>query len=113
MPPGPRAASAHHHVYVIELAPEVWTHRRFRAANPHRDPRKPGRYVGLTGLDPERRLAKHRSGVKDNAYVRRYGVRLRPDLYADLNPLPYREAQRMERVLARELRHDGYAVWQR
>ena len=45
--------------------------------------------------------------------MRRYGVRLRPDLYAELNPLPYKEAQRMERVLARELRNDGYAVWQK
>jgi len=45
--------------------------------------------------------------------VRRYGVRLRPDLYAGLNPLSYAEAQRMEQVLARELRHDGYAVWQK
>ena len=53
------------------------------------------------------------SSPKDNHYVRRYGVRLRPDLYAGLNPLPYAEAQRMEQVLARELRHDGYAVWQK
>ena len=39
--------------------------------------------------------------------------RLRPDLYAGLNPPPYGEAQRMEKVLARQLRNDGYAVWQR
>lgn len=45
--------------------------------------------------------------------MRRYGVRLRPDLYEGLNPLSYAEAQRMEKVLARELRVDGYAVWQK
>jgi len=38
---------------------------------------------------------------------------LRPDLYAGLNPLPYTAAQRMERVLAKQLRADGYAVWQK
>jgi len=35
------------------------------------------------------------------------------DLHTGLNPLPYAEAQRMEQVLARELRNDGYAVWQK
>src|SRR5437016_2247839 len=84
-----------------------------RAANPSHDPQKPPLYVGMTGLDPETRFERHKYGVKDNHYVRRYGVGLRPDLYAELNPLPYAEAQRMEWVLARELRSDGYAVWQK
>lgn len=88
-------------------------HPKFRAANPHHDPEKPALYVGMTGLTPEIRFERHKYGIKDNAYVRRYGVRLRPDLYAELNPLPYKEAQRMEQVLARELRNDGYAVWQK
>jgi len=43
-----------------------------------------------------------------------YVIELDPAvLYAELNPLPYVEAQRMEWVLARELRSDGYAVWQK
>src|SRR2546425_4604244 len=88
-------------------------HARSRAANPDYDPRKPPLYVGMTGLDPATRFERHKYGVKDNRYVRRYGLRLRPDLYAGLNPLPYAEAQRMEWVLARELRIDGYAVWQK
>ena len=108
MPQKPR-----HHVYVIELDRAVLAHHRFRAANPHHDPRKPRLYVGMTGLDPAIRFERHKYGVKDSGYVRRYGVRLRPDLYAELNPLSYAEAQRMERVLARELRNDGYAVWQK
>jgi len=98
---------------VIELDPAVLTHAKFRAANPDRDSRKPLLYVGMTGLDPEIRFERHKYGVRDNRYVRRYGVRLRPDLYAGLNPLPYAEAQRMEWVLALELRSDGYAVWQK
>jgi len=91
---------ARHHVYVIELDVAVLEHAKFRAANPSHDPRKPPLYVGMTGLDPETRFERHKYGVKDN-------------LYAELNPLPYAEAQRMEWVLARELRSDGYAVWQK
>jgi hypothetical protein len=97
---------------VIELSRKVLKHTKFRRANPQHDVRKPCLYVGMTGLDPATRFERHRYGVKDNPYVRRYGVRLRPDLYADLNPLPYAQAQHMERVLARQLRADGYAVWQ-
>lgn len=104
---------ARHNVYVIELDRAVLRHAKYRAANPHHDAHKPPLYVGMTGLDPAIRFDRHRYGVKDNSYVRRYGVRLRPDLYAELNPLSYKEAQRMERVLARELRNDGYAVWQK
>ena len=108
-----RRPVARHHVYVIELAPAVLKHAKFRTENPHHDSRKPALYVGMTGLDPATRFERHKYGVKDNSYVRRYGVRLRPDLYAGLSPLPYAETQRMEEVLARELRNDGYAVWQR
>jgi len=104
---------ARHHVYVIELDRAVLDHAKFRAVNPGHDPRKPPLYVGMTGLDPATRFERHKYGVKDNRYVRQYGLRLRPDLYAELNPLPYAEAQRMEWVLARELRSDGYAVWQK
>jgi hypothetical protein len=110
--PARRRSPARHHVYVIELSREVLKHPKFRRANPHHDPAKPCLYVGMTGLDPETRFDRHRYGVKDNPYVHRYGLRLRPDLYAGLNPLPYVTAQRMERVLAGELRADGYAVWQ-
>jgi hypothetical protein len=109
----PRRKPARHHVYVIELDRAVLKHARFRAANPDHQSAKPPLYVGMTGLDPTIRFERHKAGVKDNGYVRRYGIRLRPDLYAGLNPLPYAEAQHMERVLARELRNDGYAVWQK
>ena len=108
-----RPAPARHHVYVIELSRDVLRQAKFRHANPHHDPVKPCLYVGMTGLDPATRFERHRYGVKDNPYARRYGVRLRPDLYADLNPLTYAAAQRMERVLANQLRADGYAVWQK
>ena len=39
-------------------------------------------YVGMTGLTPEERLANHQAGIKDASLVKRYGVRLLPELYA-------------------------------
>ncbi len=108
-----RRKKARHHVYVIELKSAVLKHYKFRTANPDRDGEKCCLYVGMTGLNPQIRFERHKAGVKDNVFVRKYGFRLRPDLYAELNPLSYREAQHMEKVLARQLRNDGFAVWQK
>ena len=102
----------HHNVYVIELAREVLEEARFRRANPGYDPAKPCVYVGMTGLTPEERFAKHKQGIKANRFVMRYGVRLLPELYAYANPMPYEAARDMEVELAIGLREEGYAVWQ-
>jgi hypothetical protein len=42
--------------------------------------------------------------------VRKYGVRLMPELYAHLNPMPFEAAAEMEKDLAGDLRHEGYTV---
>lgn len=102
----------HHNVYVIELARKVLEEARFRRANPGYDPAKPCVYVGMTGLTPEERFAKHKQGVKANRFVTRYGVRLLPELYAYANPMPYEAARDMEVELAIGLREEGYGVWQ-
>ncbi len=102
----------HHNVYVIELSPDVLEDRRFREANPRHDPAKACLYVGMTGLTPEERFRNHKAGIKANRYVRRYGLRLRPDLYAYANPMPFDGAAEMERELAEGLREEGHAVWQ-
>jgi predicted GIY-YIG superfamily endonuclease len=102
----------HHHVYVVELGPEVLREGRFRRANPGYDATRPCVYVGMTGLTPEQRLRKHRSGLQANRYVQRYGLRLLPSLYACFNPMPYAAAREMEVELAIELREKGYGVWQ-
>jgi hypothetical protein len=99
-------------VYVVELDPAVLARRKFAARNRGHVAGKPCVYVGMTGLTPERRFANHKRGYKANRYVRDYGWHLRPDLYPDGSPFTYREAQRMERLVARELRAIGYAVWQ-
>ncbi len=109
----PRAwRAAHHHVYVVELAPTVRQVAAFRAANS--DATSEGRclYVGMTGLTPEQRLENHWNGVKAARLTRRFGLRLVPELYERFNPMPFRLAQVMEPELAQRLRQRGHAVWQ-
>jgi hypothetical protein len=105
-----RTPEQHHHVYVVLLDPAVARIRKVRADNPQRDPRKPCVYVGMTGLTPEERLANHKAGIKDASLVKRYGVRLLPELYAHLNPMPFEAAVQMERDLAEDLRRAGHTV---
>ncbi len=100
----------HHNVYVVLLDPAVSKMRKVFAANPERDREKPCLYVGMTGLTPEERFANHKAGVKDASLVKRYGIRLLPELYAHLNPMPYDAAAQMEQDLAEDLRRAGYTV---
>ena len=101
-----------HHVYVVELADQVWNEPRFRKANPDYQLGKPFVYVGMTGLDPDLRFDKHKAGIQANQFVFRYGLRLLPALYAVYNPMPYEAARDMEVELAIGLREAGYGVWQ-
>lgn len=102
----------HHHVYVIELDDAVWNIARFRRANPDYLLGQPFVYVGMTGLDPDLRFDKHKAGIQSNSYVRRFGLRLLPGLYAMYNPMPYEGARDMEVELGIALRDAGYGVWQ-
>lgn len=103
-------ATHHHHVYVVLLSSGVARLRAVRAANPRRNPKKPCVYVGMTGLDPVARFANHKQGVKAASVVKAYGLRLLPELYAHLNPMPFEAAAQMERDLAEDLRRAGYTV---
>jgi hypothetical protein len=100
----------HHNVYVVLLDPAVGKLRKVRAENPKRDPKKPCVYVGMSGLSPEERFANHKAGIKDASVVKRYGIRLLPELYAHLNPMPYEATAQMEKDLAEDLRRAGYMV---
>jgi len=100
----------HHNVYVVLLDPEVGKLRAVRAANPQRDRKKPCVYVGMSGLDPEARFANHKAGIKAASVVTRYGIRLLPEMYEHLNPMPYEAAAQMEQDLADDLRRAGYMV---
>ena len=89
-------------VYVIELD---------RAAGRRRDPRIPWVYVGASARDPERRFAQHRDGYRSARLVRRFGLRLRPDLYEDLPEFASsRDAATAERGRARELAACGFVA---
>src|SRR5262245_45113884 len=100
----------HQNVYVVLLNPAVAKLRKVRAANLERDPKKPCVYVGMTGLSPEERFANHKNGIKDASLVKRYGIRLLPELYEHLNPMPFEAAAQMEADLAEDLRRAGYTV---
>lgn len=89
-------------VYVVELA---------FAAGPRRDPRIPWVYVGSSARDPKLRLAQHRRGYKSSGLVKRHALRLRPDLYEDLEPFSSsKEGVRAEEERARELAGCGFVA---
>lgn len=102
----------HHHVYVVELSPEVLLLPRFKKANPDYVQGKSCVYVGMTGLDPDVRFDKHKAGIQANKYVQKYGLWLLPELYEMYNPMPYEGAREMEIELGIGLREAGYGVWQ-
>lgn len=103
-------AGHHHNVYVVLLDPKVARLRIVRAVNPNRDSSKPCVYVGMTGLSPEERFENHKRGEKAAAVVTRFGIRLIPELFTHLNPMPFEAAVQMEQDLAEDLRRAGYTV---
>ena len=95
---------------MVLLSPAIAKLRKVRSLNPTRNSKKLCVYVGLTGLTPEERFANHRQGIKSSLYVKRYGIRLLPELYTHLNPMPYDAAAQMEKDLTEDLRRAGYTV---
>lgn len=81
------ARGAAHSVYVILLhnaqRPEPW-----------------GLYVGQTSRDPDLRFDQHKAGYKASGAVRRFGVRLLPEVTEHLNPMRGWEALELEAALA-------------
>ncbi|MBA4264616.1 MAG: hypothetical protein C0453_06000 [Comamonadaceae bacterium] len=102
----------HHNVYVIELSRDVLFEPRFRKNNPGYVIGKPCVYVGMTGLDPDVRFDKHKAGIQANAFVKKYGLRLMPDLYEGFNPMRYEDAVEREIEIGIDLRSAGFGVWQ-
>jgi predicted GIY-YIG superfamily endonuclease len=100
----------HHSVYVVLLDPAVLQHSSILRLNPSRDPAKPCLYVGMTGLAVQERFQNHKNGQKSAWVVERYGLRLMPELYEYLNPMPFEAAAQMEKDLAEDLRAEGYTV---
>jgi hypothetical protein len=106
----PKERTFHHNVYVILLDNAAAKHRSILRLNPNRDPLKPCVYVGMTGIPVEHRFENHKNGYKSAWTVKKYGIRLMPELYEHLNPMPFEAAAQMETELAEDLRADGYTV---
>ena len=107
-------SSHHHNVYVVLLdeRARAWSReRRKLKAKAGEAELKPCVYVGMTGLSTEERFANHLNGVKAAKVVERFGVRLLPELFEHLNPMPYEAALAMEADLAEDLRAEGYCVF--
>lgn len=104
---------ARYNIYVIELDRAVLKEKKFLEANPQFDEKKPCVYVGMTARTPEERFDQHKSGYKSAKYAKKYGIRLKPRLFANHNPMTYEDACVTEKEKARRLRNRGYAVWQR
>ena len=101
----------HYSIYAIELDRGVEKKAAFRKRNPG-GMTAGCLYVGLTGLTPEKRFARHRAGMQSGRYVSDYGVRLRLDLVEGFSRLPFPIAAFMESKLAAWLRAQGFGVWQ-
>lgn len=74
------------------------------------DPARPGRwglYVGQTSREPDHRFDQHRAGYRASRAVRRFGVRLLPEMVAHLNPMMGWEALDLEAALADAFRAAG------
>ena len=99
-------------MYVIELHLDVLQEPAFRRCNPGYVAGRPCVYVGMTGLDPDVRFDKHMAGIQSNSYVRRYGLRLLPDLYEGFNPMSNQDAVAREVEVGIDLRSAGFGVWQ-
>ncbi len=86
-----------YYVYVVELAERAG---------------KRAIYVGQSALFPAERFSQHLTGYKAASVVRRFGKRLRPDLFERYNPIPTRaDAEEMERRLSERLAASGYRVY--
>jgi predicted GIY-YIG superfamily endonuclease len=109
-----------YHLYVIELRKKVFTeNKKFREANPQFNGVLECLYVGMTSKTPQERFDQHigKSFGKygqtlSSSIVKKYGLYLRPSLYADLPKYKSRmEALKAEKALANDLRRSRYAVW--
>ncbi len=101
-----------YYVYVIELDPAVSNIKKFRKENPKYLMGNPCVYVGQSSRKPEVRFEQHKEGYKANKYAKKFGLKLRPELYEKYNPIPTRkDAEEIEAMLGKNLRERGLGVW--
>ena len=101
-----------YYVYVIELDSTVADIKKFRKENPKYFMDKPCVYVGQSSRKPDVRFEQHKEGYKSNRYAKKFGLKLRPDLYEKYNPIPTRkDAEAIEKMVGEQLRNQGFGVW--
>ena len=101
-----------YYVYVIELDPVVANIQKFRSKNPKYIKGNGCVYVGQSTHRPLLRFDQHKEGYKANKYAKKYGLKLRPDLYEKYNPIPTRkDAELIEEMVGKDLRGRGIGVW--
>jgi predicted GIY-YIG superfamily endonuclease len=107
-------------LYVIELRKTVFSeNRKFREANPQYNGVLECVYVGMTSKSPQERFKQHKEGALSKkgvniaaAIVQKYGIFLRPSLYAHLPKYKnLQDALDAEQRLASSLRSERFAVW--
>ncbi len=72
-------------------------------------PPSPDGEAGKIGFPSPPRLGCPNRDVRFAAFGR-YGLRLLPELYEHLNPMPFEAAAEMDNDLAEDLRRNGYTV---
>jgi hypothetical protein len=87
--------------------------KKFADENPNRDPAKLCLYVGMTGRTPEERFEQHLEGIRSSKYPHKHGQHLLPKLFERHNSMTFEDACAMKVELAKELRSQGHAIWQR
>ena len=107
-------------LYVIELRKTVFSeNKKFREANPQFNGVLECLYVGMTSKSPKERYDQHKNGQMSkkgidisSALVKKYGIFLRPSLYAHLQSFSrLDDAVKAEKDLAAKLKKQRYAVW--
>jgi len=68
-------------------------------------------YVGRTSHKPEVRFQQHKDGYKASKYVKKYGVRLLPELFDHLNPMSNAESIELEVSIAEALKKAGIPTY--
>jgi predicted GIY-YIG superfamily endonuclease len=103
--PGP------YRVYLVALEAQVMQTRKFAERNPDYLPGQPCYFVDVTSLAADLRFDQHMQGIKDNGFVRTYGIELRPDFTVDFEPSSFPIAVERQADITRSLRRVGCGVW--
>ncbi|MEO8615181.1 MAG: hypothetical protein ABI600_08585 [Luteolibacter sp.] len=100
-------------VYALELDPSVALEPMFIACNPQYLTGNECFYVGMSSLRASERVLEHLQGTKNVSRIAHiYGKRLRMDLVTNPKRVRRTWAFQHEKRLARELRSQGFGVWQ-